>query len=139
MAVCLTSCATQKLPASPDGIPSLVVGEFVDDYGIRYTIDDAVWMHHPRASYEVIEWHPDDQFLIATNDTENPSEPGLYTRIDWIVLEGHAPYEWAFCYTTYDAASAEDALNADQADRTTPRTGCNGYPFSRMRPATNED
>lgn len=137
--VCVSSCATQKPAGSQDGIPVLVAGEFVDDYDMRYTIDERVWLQQPRSRFEVIEWHPGEQFLIARNGRENPSEPGLYSRIDWMELEGHAPYEWAFCYTTYDARSAGDALTATPPNRSTPRTGCNGYPFSRMRRAVTID
>ena len=75
----------------------------------------------------------DGQTLIAQNDSANAYAPGLWTRIDWVRLDGMAPYTWAFCLTAYDAPTRAAAEATPPADRATPRTGCNGYPFSRMR------
>lgn len=35
--------------------------------------------------------------------------------------------------SAWDAKTQADAERADIARRDTPKTGCNGYPFSRMR------
>lgn len=48
-------------------------------------------------------------------------------------LSDLAPYTWAFCLTAYKAPTAESARATTAANRATPRTGCNGYPFSRMK------
>ena len=71
--------------------------------------------------------------LIDRNDTANTHAPGLWTRIDWVRLGGMEPYTWAFCLTAYDAPTRTAAEATPAADRATPRTGCTGYPFSRMR------
>lgn len=44
-----------------------------------------------------------------------------------------APYTWGYCYSAYNAPSAAVAETVSVANRAIPRTGCNGYPFSRMR------
>ena len=64
-----------------------MVGEFVDDYGTSYTIGADEWIQHPDARYQLRAWHSDDQFIIAQNDSGNPSDGGLWTRIDWIALD----------------------------------------------------
>lgn len=55
-------------------------------------------------------------------------------RIDRMSLDGMAPYPWGFCLTAHDAPTAETAAATAAPNRTMPRTGCNGYPFPRLRP-----
>lgn len=76
---------------------------------------------------------PARRYLIAWNDSSNATAPGLWTRIDWIPLSGMPPYAWAFCLSAYEAPSRAAAEATAIARPDTPRTGCNGYPFSRMR------
>ncbi len=116
-----------------ESAPTLMLGEFVDDYGTQYTIQADQWIQHPNARYHLRAWHARDQFVVAQNDSGNPSEGGLWTRIDWIVFEDPGEYEWAFCYAAYQAQTREDALTVAPTQRDTPRTGCNGFPFSRMK------
>ena len=90
------------------------------------------WVHHPANRYRVVKWSVEGRYLIARNDTGNSSDPGLWTRIDWLPLTGMPPYEWAFCFSAWRAPSAAAAESTTVARRDTPRTGCNGFPFSRM-------
>jgi hypothetical protein len=124
-------CASTRAASSPP--PATLLGEFVDDYNIRYRITPAEWTQLPRARYHVVKWTPDATYLVARNDSGNPSEPGLWTRIDWVPLTGMPPYEWAFCMSAYKASSAAVAETSSVAKKATPRTGCGGHPFSRMR------
>lgn len=118
---------------SAGGAPSFLQGDFEDDYGIKYSIDHNEWRQFPHAKYHILKWAISDQYLIARNDDLNPGEAGLWTRIDWVKLSGMPPFEWGFCISAYDAISAEAAESVDVVKRDTPRTGCNGHPFSRMR------
>lgn len=113
--------------------PGHLVGSWQDDYGIRYIISDTLWFQRPGARYEVSHWDREGQFMLARNGMGNPADGGLYSRIDWVVLQGMPPWEWAFCLATWDAPSAGGAAQAPPADRANPRTGCGGHPFSRMR------
>jgi hypothetical protein len=113
--------------------PAFLLGTFSDDYDGRYTITSQLWQHGSRARYRVLKWNVSAQYLIAHNDANNPSEMGLYTRIDWMRLD-MAPYTWAFCMTAYKAPSADSAEATQTAKREAPRTGCSGFPFSRMKP-----
>ena len=132
LVLAMGACTKQPPPPDEQAAPGLLIGEFVDDYGIRYTIDAERWVQHPNANYLFRAWHSDDQFVVAKNDSANPSDGGLWTRIDWVLLEGSDDYEWAFCYAAYQATTPEDAVSAPATERATPRTGCNGFPFSRM-------
>ena len=113
--------------------PPLLLGTFEDDYGIDYVISERLWHQRPDIRYRIVRWSAAEGYLIAQNDAANPSDGGLWTRIDWIVLPEMEPYAWAFCLSAYAAPSQAEAERATVAERDRPRTGCNGYPFSRMR------
>ncbi len=131
---CSNRNASQKVESTP---PSFILGDFQDDYDIRYTITEDVWLLHPSMKYHILEWVPEGEYLIAQNDTSNASDGGLFARIDWVELDGMPPFDWAFCISAYNAESAEDAASVTIANRDTPRTGCNGFPFSRMQSITS--
>lgn len=112
---------------------STFIGEFSDDYGIEYSVSDTLFIQLPNVRFDILEWNKKDQFIIARNDQNNPSEKGLYTRIDYMEFTGMEPFKWGFCLTTYGEKSAEKAKKHPAADRLVPKKGCNGYPFSRMK------
>lgn len=114
------------------GPPTDIVGEFVDDYGIEYDITASLWIQGMSTRYHIVEWNVEAQYALARNDAENSSESDLWTRIDWVFLED-SDFEWAFCYAVYDADSLDEARTSSPSNRNAPRTGCNGFPFSRMR------
>lgn len=116
-----------------DSIPSLLAGKFIDDYGISYTVTDSVWTQHPNSRYYILKWNYAEQYIIAKNDSANNSGAGLFTRIDYTMLDGMGPYQWGFCLSVYDAKSESMAEGGYRADKKNPRTGCNGFPFSRMK------
>ncbi len=129
----LAACAAAPATTPPLSVPALLVGAFTDDYGNRYEISRTEWFQHPGARYHIVRWDGPGQFAIARNDSGNPSDGGLWTRIDWLELQGMPPYTWGFCYSAYNAPSAAVAETVSTANRRAPRTGCNGFPFSRMR------
>ncbi|MEO8477990.1 MAG: hypothetical protein ABI542_00045 [Gemmatimonadota bacterium] len=113
--------------------PSILRGGFVDDYGTRHQIDDSLWRHGTANRYRVTEWNATSRFLIARNDSANVADAGRYDRIDWVLLSGEDGWSWAFCLVTWNAPSEAAARAATGADTAHPRTGCSGYPFTRMR------
>ena len=121
-----------------DTIPSWLKGKFADDYRINYSISDSLWMQLPNTKFHIIKWNPEEQYLLAKNDTANPGEGGLYTRIDFMQFKGMEPFEWGFCLTAYQAPNLEAAEKTPAADRSNPRKGCGGFPFSRMKRTGNE-
>ena len=122
-------CAVR--PAAPSAPPAFVLGTFADDYGSTYHVTAETWHHRGYARYHIVRWRPG--YLVAQNDAGNPTDGGLWTRIDWVRLDGHGPYGWAFCLSAYDAPTAAAAESTRVARPATPKTGCNGHPFSRMR------
>jgi len=137
VAVVASSCAMRSASApgvsDGGGAPSSLLGTFQDDYGIEYRITPDRWQQGARTTYLVNAWYAGEQYLIARNAPSNPSAPNLWTRIDWIQLDGMPPYRWAYCLSAYDAPTRQAAHASLVAQRDRPKTGCNGFPFSRMK------
>jgi hypothetical protein len=114
--------------------PPFLLGKFEDDYQGSYTISATEFVQGARAHFHIVQWHTPDQYFIAQNDAKNSVDANKWTRIDWMVLSGMTPFEWAFCFTAYNAATRAAAESTPAANRTNPRAGCNKFPFSRMRP-----
>jgi hypothetical protein len=113
--------------------PAFVVGSFQDDYQNQFEISASAWVQMPHGRFRITKWVPEHSYLIAQNDSADRHAPGLWTRIDWVKLDGMAPWEWAFCLSAYEAPTADSAEATKVARPDTPRTGCNGYPYSRMK------
>lgn len=126
--------AAAQSPASP---PPLVLGRFVDDYDIRYEVTAETFLHGSRARYRIAEWHAAERFFIARRDADSTGQ-APWVRVDWMEFTAMPPYTWGYCFTVYDAASVDAARSAPPAQREMPRTGCGGFPFSRMRRADPE-
>jgi hypothetical protein len=115
--------------------PALVLGGFKDDYNTTHSITATRWVHGSAATYEIVEWNAEQKFFIAKNGPANPSDPGKWSRVDWVEITsnaGQVNYEWAYCMSAYDAPTEQAARAVTTAKRDTPRTGCNGFPFTRM-------
>lgn len=123
-------------PAPAAAAPAQLIGRFTDDYDNQFEISATEWLQLPHGRFHIVHWDAQAQYLIARNDMANQSAPGKWTRIDWMDFAGMAPYTWGFCLTAYDAATREAAEATAIAKRETPRTGCNGFPFSRMKQRT---
>jgi len=114
-------------------IPQFLKGKFIDDYGIQYTISDSLWFQQPNAKYHIIRCNEKEGYLIVRNGANNKSNPGMYSRIDYMTFEGMDPWKWGFCLSVYDAKTDSSAEKGYKADKLNPRKGCNGFPFSRMK------
>lgn len=131
-------CAKQPSPQAnpaPVSPPDAIVGDFLDDYGERHTVSATQWFQQPRNRFHIVKWNRAGHYLIARNDSANAGERGLWTRIDWVELTGMPPFEVAFCFSAYKAVSAAAAESTTVARPETPRTGCNGFPYTRLRRA----
>ncbi len=124
-----------QLPAkaASTSIPALMEGNFSDDYDIAYTINDTLWTQLPNTKYHIIACDTAAKYILLRNDDGNTSEGGLFTRIDFMYFTNMGSFHWGFCLTVYDAATVEEAKTKAVADRQHPKSGCNGYPFSRMK------
>ena len=128
----LAAPSALEAPSAP--VPDLLRGSFLDDYQVSHVISDTLWSLGLRDRYHIVSSSDSGRYLIARNHSGNASDPGKWTRIDWMVLP-MPPYEWAFCLIEYKAETKALAEANTSADRNHPRSGCNGFPFSRMRRA----
>lgn len=129
----LFACAWLAAQAPPE----LVLGAFKDDYNTVHDISATRWRHGSAVTYEIVEWNAEQQYFVAMNGAANPTDAGKWSRVDWFAIksttgQGQTNYEWAYCMTAYDAPTKEAARAVTMAKRDTPRTGCNGFPFTRM-------
>ena len=122
-----------RVGRSPDDPPTSVLGGFEDDYGNRHEISDTVWQD-VGTRYRVEEWRASQQYLIARLDDASAPGATAWARIDWVLLGDGSPWAWAFCISDWDAHTYAEARASGAADRADLRTGCGGFPFSRMRP-----
>ena len=74
-------------------------------------------------------------FVIARNADTNSFGGGLWSRMDWIVLDGIAWY-CQIAYDAIDADAARDVAPADTADVATG--GCSTFPWSVLGEPVNE-
>lgn len=117
-----------------DTIPVILPAVFSDDYGIKYSISESLWIQQPSSRYHILKWNKEKQYIIAKNGAQNKSDSGLYTRIDYMQFTGMEPYTWGFCLSVYNAVTDSIAeFGPNKTDRLNPRKGCNGFPFSRMK------
>lgn len=119
--------------ALPSQVPSELLGTWADDYGSRHLVSDSLWSHDGANTYEIVRWDSAGQYAIARNAASNRDDAGRFTRIDWVQLEGMPPYTWAFCLSIWDAPTSDSAAHVFTARRDAPRTGCGGFPFTRLR------
>ena len=129
-----TSAFTASASQSQDAPPAHMLGALVDDYGNRYDVSKAEWRQGPKAVYHILKWNVKEQYLVLHNAPENTSNPDRFSRIDLVQFTEQGEYTWGYCYTAYKAATSEEAEATTPADRGNPKKGCNGFPFSRMKP-----
>lgn len=132
-ALCKCSSIKKVQETSLNRIDTAFLGDFTDDYKIKYTITNTTFTQHPGVKYNLLFYNEKEQYFIARNDTANISDGGLYTRIDIMRFSNMEPWRWGFCLTAYKAPTYEVAVQTAAADRANPKKGCGGYPFSRMK------
>ncbi len=115
--------------------PPFPTGEFTDDYGSRHVIGPGEWRQDAYTRTQIVRWNAASRYLIGRSIPEDSTQTAGWVRIDWIPLDS-PPYTWAYCIIAYDKPDAASAEAVTTAKPETPRTGCNGYPYTRLRPAT---
>lgn len=135
---CLTACFSHKgnsvqYQALTLKAPTGLTGNFIDDYGITYTITDSIFLQAPGIRYNIIRWDTAGQFFIASKAVKQQPDSLVFSRIDYMRFTDMQPWLWGYCFTLYTAKNEAEALTHPAADRQNPKKGCNGFPFSRMK------
>jgi hypothetical protein len=109
-----------------------IVGSYEDEFGTEHVITEEVWTQtYPGAApltFEIDTFGAD--WLVAQNGPDNAYSPDLWSRFDWVEVDGDLYY----CQTAYDAPDAASAEAATPADTTDVDAGCGGFPFSMLLP-----
>lgn len=114
--------------------PPFPTGAFVDDYGSTHTISAAEWRQDAYTRTQIVRWNPSARYILGRSIPKDSSGSAGWVRIDWIPLDS-PPYTWAYCIIAYDKPDAASAEAVTTAKPDTPRTGCNGFPYTRLKPA----
>lgn len=119
---------------SPIAPPAALLGAFTDDYDTHYRISGSSFAEG-RSVYRIIEWRPQEQYLIAQNADTNRTDAGKFSRFDWVMLGDQGAYRWGYCHSAWKAPSADSARATRVVDPANPRVGCNKHPYTRMKPS----
>ena len=117
------------------------IGSYLEGM-VTHSIDERVWAQTYEMStshfvFTMIESTEDNTqgFVIARNADTNSFGGGLWSRMDWLVLDGIAWY-CQIAYDAIDADAARDVAPADTADVATG--GCSTFPWSVLGEPVNE-
>ncbi len=129
----LVACAARVGAQEKPAAPAMVVGTFDDDYGGHHVIDGKVWTMGKKTVFHLVQFDVANNVVFTHNAPENEHDGNTYSRIDYVKLEGMAPWEWGYCMTTWNSKTFEEAMAAKSANRADLMKGCGGHPFSRMK------
>lgn len=110
----------------------MLLGAFTDDYGTHYQIT-AESFNEGASAYRVVAWHADSLYLLAQNADSTPGGGARWSRFDWVLLPDQGAYTWGYCHSAWRAPTLDSARATQVVNRSVPRTGCNGHPFTRMQ------
>jgi hypothetical protein len=114
--------------AEPD-----IVGSYMDEYMTSHVITALSWTQTYDGSepsvFHFLSVNNENDFIIAENDAMNEYSPSLFSRFDWVTIDGQL---W-FCQTTYNAETAEGAEATPAADASDVSvSGCGASPWSSL-------
>jgi hypothetical protein len=117
-----TGCASVP-NAKPD-----IVGTYVDNYGYLRAVLDRYWVSD-QGVFVICSVDNLQHRLIAWNAPANPTDPGKYSRVEWVTFENRLWY----CQSVYDALSEAAAAAAPLADPSNPVVkGCGNFAWSSL-------
>lgn len=125
---CFSNAPPATLDDTPEGGELAIIGNYYDVSAVRFEIDQEQYLESgPAGLYEAVsvDWYDNSlRALAGKNSQENEYQPpGLYSRIDWIVIEGIL---WV-CLSGDDEATLADAKALPRTDDAAPwESGCGG-------------
>jgi len=122
----LILCSSYILPDI--ALPDYLIGDFTDDYDIQYTITDTTWIQWPHFEMNIVEIDTAEMYILGYDTGDS-----TFTRVDYMPFENQGDFKWGFCYSSYEEKNKAEAMIGVSANRQAHKTGCNGFPFSRMK------
>jgi hypothetical protein len=113
-----------------------ITGDWVDTAGSTYSLTDSLWTITPKAgdaaTFDITEFHTDNQFAVGQNGASNPDFPALWSRFEWIPAEGAGAF---LCHRVQDGSDALTAGGVSPADPSNPTvSGCREEPWITLTP-----
>jgi len=110
-----------------------VLGGWVDDFETGHTVTESGWtVGAGEAASRYIFTAVGAGWAVAFNDVDNAFGAGLWSRFDWVTVDG-ATY---MCQSAYDAPDAATARAASADPSAPPEGGCGGmFPWSLLNPS----
>lgn len=115
-----------------------IAGEWVEEFApgetIDHLIDEAQWdqLASFGDSLFLIEAYDNDgRWIVAQSDGRNAFDPLLYNRYNW-TWDGEDLY---YCTAAFGLETAQDAMDAPDADPGDLAAGCGGFGWSLLTPA----
>lgn len=141
----LTACDDEGDPAdAPDsggmggagggeGFP--LTGTWVDTNNTTHEISREAWVQTfmgEASTFHVVSIDEALRQIVAHNDADNPFNPNLFSRFDWVV-DGEDLF---YCQAAFDKASAAEAEAVEPSDDSDPlHGGCGGmFPWTQLLP-----
>jgi hypothetical protein len=123
-------------------VPLSIIGEYIDPYGSIHEISSDTWTQtfimegmegmegmEMKNLFQIEQYSTQELYIIAQNSSENEYSPSLWSRFDWLIVEG----ELWYCQTRFDATSSDEALSSPPADPSDiTRTGCGTFPWTML-------
>lgn len=104
-----------------------IAGDWADEFGGIHIVTDTSWVTSygkDAFPYTITEYDNAERWIIAQDDLDS-----TWSKYEWTYAEDDLWY----CQTTFGEASAEDAMNAPDADPADPAAaGCGGFAWSRL-------
>jgi len=110
-----------------------IAGVWTDGFG-THTIDDAWTQDYGDGSPLIFvfdAYSNVDRWAVAQNDSDNAFNPDLFSRFEWTWTDEGT---LAFCQSVFDAATADEARDAERANAGDLDAGCAGFAWSTLDP-----
>jgi len=120
-------------PTPPSGETLAIEGNYTDDFEGEHAITSETWTSYGYV-YNISQFDNDEMFVIALGDQDSGGLAAcVWNRFDWTEVDGDLYY----CNTVFDAATEQEALDAEPADPSDPENGGCGegsFPWTLLTP-----
>jgi hypothetical protein len=106
--------------------PFVLTGQYEDNYNSTHTINAFLW-ETVGSLFHITKYDNTAGWAVAQNASANEWNADLWSKFEWS-WDNDVLY---YCQSTYDAATAEDAMAAT-ADNSNFETGCGSFAWSTL-------
>jgi hypothetical protein len=116
-----------------DRVPA-IAGSYNDGYQNQY-ISEGIW-RIDTSVFHITVLNNAQEFLIASNDSNNDYFPGKWSRFDWTRDASGGLY---YCQTAYGAESEQAAQDTTRPNPQDLAEGCGNFAWTKLTPIGDAD